>query len=251
MSVEITDPHWPNLTSTLETVASELTAEPEGDPPLDLTYAITEILVAVVAIIGNALTLTVFAVDRKLRRLTNYYIVALAVADLLVGVLGIPFAILTSIGLPKLLWPCLLMLSTLLVLCTTSIFCLVAVSVDRYWAILYPLRYSRVMTAKIARYIILMCWLAGTFIGLLPLMGWHGTYEGHCTFTVVMDYDYLVFLYFFTIVGPGIIMAVFYTHIYTVVLKQVPFYLEKEKESFVCLCVSALLCACVLCEHFR
>ncbi|XP_042865819.1 alpha-1A adrenergic receptor-like [Penaeus japonicus] len=220
MSVEITDPHWPNLTSTLETVASELTAEPEGDPPLDLTYAITEILVAVVAIIGNALTLTVFAVDRKLRRLTNYYIVALAVADLLVGVLGIPFAILTSIGLPKLLWPCLLMLSTLLVLCTTSIFCLVAVSVDRYWAILYPLRYSRVMTAKIARYIILMCWLAGTFIGLLPLMGWHGTYEGHCTFTVVMDYDYLVFLYFFTIVGPGIIMAVFYTHIYTVVLKQ-------------------------------
>lgn len=151
MSVEITDPHWPNLTSTLETVASELTAEPEGDPPLDLTYAITEILVAVVAIIGNALTLTVFAVDRKLRRLTNYYIVALAVADLLVGVLGIPFAILTSIGLPKLLWPCLLMLSTLLVLCTTSIFCLVAVSVDRYWAILYPLRYSRVMTAKIAR----------------------------------------------------------------------------------------------------
>ncbi|XP_037777489.1 uncharacterized protein LOC119574356 isoform X2 [Penaeus monodon] len=65
-----------------------------------------------------------------------------------------------------------------------------------------------------------MCWLAGTFIGLFPLMGWREEYEGVCLFTKVMDYDYLVFLYFFTIVGPGIIMAVFYTHIYTVVLKQ-------------------------------
>ncbi|XP_047474431.1 uncharacterized protein LOC125028886 isoform X2 [Penaeus chinensis] len=200
-----------------------LTATLESEPKewkLDWSYTVTEILVAVVAVIGNALTVTVFAVDRKLRRLTNYYIVALAVADFLVGVLGIPFAILTSIGLPKPLWPCLLMLSTLLVLCTTSIFCLVAVSVDRYWAILYPLRYSRVMTAKIARYIILMCWLAGTFIGLFPLMGWREEYDGVCLFTKVMNYDYLVFLYFFTIVGPGIIMAVFYTHIYTVVLKQ-------------------------------
>ncbi|XP_069981533.1 uncharacterized protein AdoR isoform X4 [Penaeus vannamei] len=212
-----TTPYPHSLTSTPEPVL--LSSEPE-EWKLDWTYTVTEILVAVVAVIGNALTVTVFAVDRKLRRLTNYYIVALAVADFLVGVLGIPFAILTSIGLPKPLWPCLLMLSTLLVLCTTSIFCLVAVSVDRYWAILYPLRYSRVMTAKIARYIILMCWLAGTFIGLLPLMGWHVDYNGTCVFTKVMNYNYLVFLYFFTIVGPGILMAVFYTHIYTVVLKQ-------------------------------
>ncbi|ROT82682.1 hypothetical protein C7M84_024158 [Penaeus vannamei] len=143
-----TTPYPHSLTSTPEPVL--LSSEPE-EWKLDWTYTVTEILVAVVAVIGNALTVTVFAVDRKLRRLTNYYIVALAVADFLVGVLGIPFAILTSIGLPKPLWPCLLMLSTLLVLCTTSIFCLVAVSVDRYWAILYPLRYSRVMTAKIAR----------------------------------------------------------------------------------------------------
>lgn len=120
-------------------------------PPISLPYTISEVLVAVVAVLGNALTITVFVLDRKLRRLTNYYIVSLALADLLVGVLGIPFAILTAVGLPRQQWACLPMLSTLLILCTISIFCLVAVSVDRYWAILYPLRYSRVMTAKIAR----------------------------------------------------------------------------------------------------
>ncbi|XP_063866307.1 adenosine receptor A2b-like [Scylla paramamosain] len=119
--------------------------------PLNVPYFISEVLVAVVAVIGNALTITVFVVERKLRRRTNYYIVSLALADLLVGVFGIPFAILTSVGLPRPLWACLFMLSTLLILCTVSIFCLLAVSVDRYWAILHPLRYSRVMTARIAR----------------------------------------------------------------------------------------------------
>ncbi|CAH1401975.1 unnamed protein product [Nezara viridula] len=35
-----------------------------------------------------------------------------------------------------------------------------------------------------------------------------------------MDYDFLVFLYFCTIVGPALLMAAFYAHIYSVVLKQ-------------------------------
>lgn len=38
-----------------------------------------------------------------------------------------------SIGLPKNLYACLFTTSSLVVLCTISIFCLVAVSIDRYW----------------------------------------------------------------------------------------------------------------------
>lgn len=114
-------------------------------------YLISEIVVAILAIIGNSLTILVFVKNRKLRRLTNYYIVSLAAADLLVGVLGIPFAILTSLGMPEAREPCLLMLCTLILLCTISIFSLVGVSVDRYWAILHPLIYARLMTASRAR----------------------------------------------------------------------------------------------------
>ena len=69
-------------------------------------------------------------------------------ADLLVGTLGIPFAVLASIGLPRNLHACLFTISLLVVLCTISIFCLVAVSIDRYWAILHPLAYSRNMRTK-------------------------------------------------------------------------------------------------------
>ena len=138
--------------STSSFTSSDLTASnPHELHPIDVPYLLSEIVVAILAVVGNAITLYVFVIDRKLRRLTNYYIASLALADLLVGVLGVPFAILTSLGLPRPLWACLMMLSFLMVLCTISIFCLVAVSVDRYWAILYPLVYSRVMTGKLAR----------------------------------------------------------------------------------------------------
>ncbi|KAE8744380.1 hypothetical protein FOCC_FOCC008984 [Frankliniella occidentalis] len=115
---------------------------------LNVPYAACEALVAVMAVVGNALVILAFQRERRLRRRTNYYIVSLAVADLLVGLLGIPFALLASVGLPHNLHACLFTVSLLVVLCTISIFCLVAVSVDRYWAILHPLGYSRNVSTK-------------------------------------------------------------------------------------------------------
>ncbi|EDX14976.1 GD17311 [Drosophila simulans] len=175
----------------------------DSDSPsseLNIPYTVFEVLVAIVSIIGNVLVIIVFRRERKLRRRTNYYIVSLAMADLLVGALGIPFAILASMGLPRNLHACLFTVSLLVVLCTISIFCLVAVSVDRYWAILYPMAYSRNVRTRTAIFIISMCWVAGT---------------------IVMDYNYLVFLYFATIITPALLMLAFYTHIYRVIIKQV------------------------------
>ncbi|KAI4462188.1 olfactory receptor and adenosine receptor [Holotrichia oblita] len=117
---------------------------------LNLYYAAFEVLVAIFAVVGNAMVIFVFRKERKLRRRTNYYIVSLAAADFLVGLLGIPFAIMASVGLPSNLYACLFTVSLLVVLCTISIFCLVAVSVDRYWAILHPMGYSRNVRTRTA-----------------------------------------------------------------------------------------------------
>lgn len=130
--------------STKKTTVDEISHE------LNVPYTVFEILVAICAVIGNLMVIIVFQRERKLRRRTNYYIVSLAIADFLVGSLGVPFAILASIGLPKDLHACLFTVSLLVVLCTISIFCLVAVSVDRYWAILYPMAYSRNVRTKTA-----------------------------------------------------------------------------------------------------
>ncbi|KAI8128212.1 Adenosine receptor A2a [Lucilia cuprina] len=202
---------------TKKTTADEISHE------LNVPYTVFEILVAICAIIGNLMVIIVFQRERKLRRRTNYYIVSLAIADFLVGSLGVPFAILASIGLPTNLHACLFTVSLLVVLCTISIFCLVAVSVDRYWAILYPMAYSRNVRTKTAIVIISMCWVAGTVVGFLPLFGWHAAVDDNqaCLFVEVMDYNYLVFLYFATIITPALLMLAFYAHIYKVIIKQV------------------------------
>ncbi|XP_012536943.1 adenosine receptor A2b isoform X2 [Monomorium pharaonis] len=217
-SSNVTDPPgYDYLNHTGPTNASSFV-----DAELNLPYTVCEILVAICAVFGNGLVIIVFGKERKLRRRTNYYIVSLATADLLVGLFAIPFAILASIGLPTNLHACLFTVSVLVVLCTISIFCLVAVSVDRYWAILYPMGYSRTVRTKTAIGIICVCWVAGTLVGFLPLLGWNtGEMHDHrCIFTNVMDYNYLVFLYFATIIFPALLIAAFYAHIYRVIVRQ-------------------------------
>ena len=68
--------------------------------PLDVTYTSIEAVCAVAAIVGNVLVIAVFCKYRVLRTVTNYYVISLAAADLLVGLVGIPSAIATSMGLP-------------------------------------------------------------------------------------------------------------------------------------------------------
>ncbi|XP_011340162.1 adenosine receptor A2b isoform X2 [Ooceraea biroi] len=211
-----TEPYDYQDQNSVPTNASSVVAE------LDVPYTVCETLVAICAVFGNGLVIIVFGKERRLRRRTNYYIVSLAAADLLVGLFAIPFAILANIGLPTNLHACLFTTSLLVVLCTISIFCLVAVSVDRYWAILHPMGYSRTMRTKTAIGIICACWVAGTLVGFLPLFGWNaGEPSDHrCLFTQVMDYNYLVFLYFATIIFPALLIAAFYAHIYRVIVKQ-------------------------------
>lgn len=138
------------VTNVIQTIENgSLSADGLTDE-IHVPYTVCECIVAVLAIVGNAMVICVFRKERRLRRRTNYYIISLAIADFLVGCFGIPFAILASLGLPNALYPCLFSLSLLVVLCTISIFCLVAVSVDRYWAILHPMAYSRNVRTKTA-----------------------------------------------------------------------------------------------------
>lgn len=201
-----------------------------GDDELPLTYAICEIGVAILAVVGNSLVVATFALEKRLRRVTNLYIISLATSDFLVGLVGVPSALLTKIGIPRNAFRiCLLMLSVLVLLCTVSILNLVAVTLDRYWAILHPFCYKRTMTRRSAGYVILGCWLLGSVVGLLPIFGWNNGPEdnGLCLFIPVMHYDFLVLIFFATIVYPALLMAFCYGRIYSVVLKQVSTFFMK------------------------
>ena len=156
-------------TDTLTTSNLTLSASSQMNMP----YLVTEVGVALAAVLGNSLVIVVFVRFRTLHTVTNYYIISLATADLLVGFIGIPCAIATSIGLPHNFRACLFTNSLLMLLCTSSILSLVAVTVDRYWAIIHPLEYPAVVTSRCALTIIAACWVLASVIGLLPVMGWN------------------------------------------------------------------------------
>lgn len=59
-------------------------------------YSILEGTVGIIAVIGNLLIIIAFFKVKQTRSRTNYYIVSLAFADLLVGIIEVPACILVS-----------------------------------------------------------------------------------------------------------------------------------------------------------
>ncbi len=64
------------------------TTVPPPSPSLPIVYTALEAAVAVCAVFGNLLVIVVFLQDRRLRKVTNFYIISLSVADFLVGAIG-------------------------------------------------------------------------------------------------------------------------------------------------------------------
>ncbi|XP_026717325.1 adenosine receptor A2b isoform X1 [Athene cunicularia] len=103
------------------------------------TYIVLELIIAVLSIAGNVLVCWAVAINSTLKNATNYFLVSLAVADVAVGLLAIPFAITISIGFQVDFHSCLFFACFVLVLTQSSIFSLLAVAIDRYLAIKIPL----------------------------------------------------------------------------------------------------------------
>ncbi|KAK2495826.1 hypothetical protein MC885_013886 [Smutsia gigantea] len=95
---------------------------------------------------GNALVCISVAAERALQTPTNYFIVSLAAADLLLALLVLPLFVCSEVqGGVWLLRPrlCDALMAMDVMLCTASIFNLCAISVDRFVAVAVPLRYNR------------------------------------------------------------------------------------------------------------
>ncbi|XP_063269792.1 5-hydroxytryptamine receptor 4 isoform X1 [Prinia subflava] len=134
--------------------------------------------VILMAILGNLLVMVAVCRDRQLRKIkTNYFIVSLAFADLLVSVLVMPFG---AMELVQDNWVygemfCLVRTSLDVLLTTASILHLCCISLDRYYAICcQPLVYRNKMTPLRIAVMLGGCWVIPTFISFLPIMqGWN------------------------------------------------------------------------------
>uniref|UniRef100_A0A8D2LFK7 Adenosine receptor A2 n=1 Tax=Varanus komodoensis TaxID=61221 RepID=A0A8D2LFK7_VARKO len=186
---------------------------------MDAVYIALELLIAVLSILGNVLVCAAVGSNSTLKTATNYFLVSLAVADVAVGLLAIPFAVTISVGLKTDFHWCLFLACFVLVLTQSSIFSLLAVAVDRYVAIRIPLRYKSLVTGKRAQGLIAVLWILSFGIGLTPLMGWN-RWES-CLFENVVTMSYMVYFNFFgCVLLPLLAMLVIYVKIFAVACKQ-------------------------------
>uniref|UniRef100_A0A3B3ZN86 5-hydroxytryptamine receptor 4 n=1 Tax=Periophthalmus magnuspinnatus TaxID=409849 RepID=A0A3B3ZN86_9GOBI len=131
-------------------------------------------IIIIMTVFGNLLVMVALCKDRHLRKKkTNYFIVSLAFADLLVALVVMPFA---AIELTTGEWHygeifCLVRTSLDVLLTTASILHLCCIALDRYYAICcQPLVYRHKMTPVRVAVMLGGCWLIPTFISFLPIM---------------------------------------------------------------------------------
>lgn len=100
-------------------------------------------LIFVLALLGNGIVIYVVGTTPRMRTVTNFFIVNLAVGDILMTLFCVPFSFMSVLVLAY--WPfgqtlCHLVNYTQAVSVLVSAYTLVAISIDRYMAIMWPLR---------------------------------------------------------------------------------------------------------------
>ncbi|NXS90602.1 AA3R protein, partial [Jacana jacana] len=190
---------------------------------LDGIYIGTECLVALMATLGNILVIWVVKLNLTFQNTTLYFIVSLALADIAVGVLVIPLAIVVSLSVSLHFYSCLFICCLMVVFTNASILSLLAIAIDRYLRVKVPTRYKIITRERRVWWALGLCWTVSLLVGLVPLFGWSKTKPRNseflsCQFTSVMRMDYMVYFGFFlwTLV-PLLIMCALYVEIFHIV----------------------------------
>ncbi|XP_075052339.1 adenosine receptor A3-like [Mixophyes fleayi] len=192
-------------------------------------YIAVETVIGILAVLGNILVIWAVKLNQSLQNTTFFFIVSLAFADLAVGVLVMPLAIVVSLGKPLAFHSCLFMCCLIIILTNASILSLLAISIDRYLRIKIPTRYKIVITPRRISLSICCVWIVSFLLGLVPMFGWNNRSELkeeekdylNCKFLSVIGMDYMVYFNIFGWVFlPLLIMLALYIEVFYLIRKQ-------------------------------
>lgn len=182
-------------------------------------WVLLETTSVIISVFGNFLVIYVMSKEKKLRQKSyTILIISIAVSDELSSIFVIPLILIRSIKFWDPLFEinlefCLLFTSILLILTTITFLQLVCVSLDRLWAICYPISYKKNST-KSAKIVIFLTWILGSIFGMIPLtMSWTGK---DCSMHIFHYYFWAVLGLFSTIV-----VTIMYILMYKAIAKQV------------------------------
>ncbi|CAL8297721.1 unnamed protein product [Gadus morhua 'NCC'] len=153
---------------------------PDPSSPRYNFYAVLLVLLIFCVVFGNVLVCVAVRGERALQTTTNYLIVSLAVSDLLLATLVMPWGVYLEVvgewGFSLL--HCDLLLTLDVMMCTASILNLCAISIDRYTAVAMPMLYStRYSSRRRVALMISIVWFLSFAISCPLLFGLNHT--GH------------------------------------------------------------------------
>lgn len=145
--------------------------------PFDVVTAVVYSIVFFIGLVGNTLAIYVVLRYVKMKTVTNIYILNLALADELY-ILGIPF-----LGTNSVLsyWPygdffCKVCITADAMSQFASTYCLTVMSIDRYLAVVHPIRSAKWRKPKVAKFFSALVWVV-SFLIVLPVTIYSGVQE--------------------------------------------------------------------------
>ncbi|XP_071351150.1 neuromedin-U receptor 2 isoform X2 [Trachinotus anak] len=146
--------------------------------PFFLPVTSVYLLIFLVGLSGNLLTCAVIAKHKKMRNPTNLYLVSLAVSDLLVLLFGMPLEIYDlwqNYPFPFGEGGCYFKTFLFETVCFASILNVTALSVERYIAVVHPLKTRYLSTNQHAKQVITIVWVV-SMICAIPNTSLHGIF---------------------------------------------------------------------------
>ncbi|BET02155.1 unnamed protein product [Nesidiocoris tenuis] len=187
--------------------------------------AIVLSLIIILTIVGNILVILSVFTYKPLRIVQNFFIVSLAVADLTVALLVLPFNVAYSIlgrwefGIHV----CKMWLTCDVMCCTASILNLCAIALDRYWAITDPINYAQKRTLKRVLFMIAGVWMLSMLISSPPLAGWNDwpdTFHSSTPCQLTSQQGYVIYSSLGSFYIPLLIMTIVYVEIFIATRKR-------------------------------
>ncbi|XP_031727662.1 neuromedin-U receptor 2 [Anarrhichthys ocellatus] len=146
--------------------------------PFFLPVTSVYLLIFITGLSGNVLTCAVIAKHKKMRNPTNLYLVSLAASDLLVLLFGMPLEIYDlwqNYPFPFGEGGCYFKTFLFETVCFASILNVTALSVERYIAVVYPLKTRYLSTKQHAKRVITIVWVV-SMICAIPNTSLHGIF---------------------------------------------------------------------------
>lgn len=160
--------------TTTATVATTATSE-TGYSVVEMTViAVIAAILSLLTILGNVLVMVSFKLDKQLQTISNYFLLSLAVADFLIGLISMPLYTLYSLTNKWPLGPfvCDIWLALDYVNSNASVLNLLVISFDRYFSVTRPLTYRVRRTTKRAILMIASTWIISLLLWPPWIFAW-------------------------------------------------------------------------------